>query len=113
MDTSSPDSLADEHEALLAFLYMCPAGLLQLDAAGTVQLANPPAARMLLPLLAVPALENLFDSLNTMPPRSATLLPPSLSLAAQSARTTASTSVLLRKIRWCCPALYCGSARTV
>lgn len=68
MDASSPDSLADEHEALLSFLYMCPAGLLQLNAAGAVQLANPPAARMLLPLLAVPALENLFDCLEHYAP---------------------------------------------
>lgn len=69
MDTAtSPESLEEDYETLLAFLYMCPAGLLQLDAAGTVQLANPPAAQILLPLLAVPVLENLFDCLERYAP---------------------------------------------
>lgn len=69
MDTAvSPASLEDEYEALLSFLYLCPVGLLQIDAAGRVQLANPPAAQMLLPLLAVPMLENLFDCLDRYAP---------------------------------------------
>jgi diguanylate cyclase (GGDEF)-like protein/PAS domain S-box-containing protein len=68
VDALLPDTSADEHEALLSFLYMCPAGLLQLDAAGVVQLANPPAAQMLLPLQAVPSLENLFDCLDRYAP---------------------------------------------
>ncbi len=63
-----PESLEQDYETLLAFLYMCPAGLLQLDAAGTVQLANPPAAQILLPLVAVPVLENLFDCLEQYAP---------------------------------------------
>jgi diguanylate cyclase (GGDEF)-like protein/PAS domain S-box-containing protein len=66
--TTVPGSPEDEHEALLAFLYMCPVGLLQLDAAGAVQLANPPAAQLLLPLSAVPMLENLFDCLERYAP---------------------------------------------
>lgn len=64
----SPEAPEDDYEALLAFLYMCPAGLLQLDATGAVQLANPPAVRMLLPLMASPMLENLFDCLESYAP---------------------------------------------
>ncbi|MFT8246240.1 diguanylate cyclase [Roseomonas sp. BN140053] len=63
-----PGSLEEEHEALLGFLYMCPAGLLQLDASGAVQMLNPPAAQMLLPLLATPVLENLFTCLEGYAP---------------------------------------------
>ena len=62
------DQAIDEHEDLLGFLHMCPAGLLQLDTVGNVLLANPYAARMLLPLLATPALDNLFDCLEGYAP---------------------------------------------
>ena len=39
-------------EELLRFLYMCPVGLVRTAASGDVQMMNPQAAQLLLPLTA-------------------------------------------------------------
>lgn len=57
------EELASEHEVMLGFLYMCPVGVLRLDADGTIQLINPHAAQLLLPAMQELALTNLFGAL--------------------------------------------------
>jgi diguanylate cyclase (GGDEF)-like protein/PAS domain S-box-containing protein len=55
-------------EELLRFLYMCPVGLVRTAASGDVQMMNPQAAQLLLPLTRRPMLENLFDALEGCAP---------------------------------------------
>ncbi len=55
-------------EDLLNFIYMCPVGLLRTTAGGAVQMINPEAAQLLLPLMRKPVLENLFDALEGFAP---------------------------------------------
>ena len=40
----------DEFEALLQFLYLCPVGLIQMDGTGAVEMMNPLAVQLLIPL---------------------------------------------------------------
>ena len=65
-----PDLMAGpaEDEALLNFLYMCPVGLLRTTANGDVQMINPRAAQLLMPLTRKPVLRNLFDALEACAP---------------------------------------------
>jgi diguanylate cyclase (GGDEF)-like protein/PAS domain S-box-containing protein len=60
--------LQAEHDALLGFLYLCPVGLLRTTAQGDVEMINPQAAQMLLPLTRQPVLQNLFDALEGCAP---------------------------------------------
>lgn len=60
--------LQTEHDALLGFLYMCPVGVLRASMNGDVQMINPHAAQMLLPITRVPMLHNLFDALSSCAP---------------------------------------------
>ena len=60
--------LQSEHEALLGFVYMCPVGVLRVAMNGDVQMINPHAAQMLLPLTRTPMLHNLFDALEACAP---------------------------------------------
>ncbi len=62
------DGLQTEHEALLGFVYMCPVGVLRTAMNGDVQMINPHAAQMLLPLTRTPMLYNLFDALEDCAP---------------------------------------------
>ncbi|TDG31551.1 EAL domain-containing protein [Paracraurococcus ruber] len=55
-------------EDLLQFLYLIPVGVLQFGPDGTIQLLNPMASQLLLPLLAEPRLDNLFDALRDLVP---------------------------------------------
>lgn len=55
-------------EELLKFLYMCPVGLLRTAANGDVQMVNPLAAQLLLPLTRRPMLQNLFEALEGCAP---------------------------------------------
>ena len=48
-----------EHEALLAFLYLCPAGVVQTGADGSVRMINPHAVQLLMPIARSPAISNL------------------------------------------------------
>jgi diguanylate cyclase (GGDEF)-like protein/PAS domain S-box-containing protein len=63
--TPAPQS---EHEALLTFLYMCPVGVLRAASNGDVQMLNPVAAQLLLPVARTPVLKNLFDALEDCAP---------------------------------------------
>jgi diguanylate cyclase (GGDEF)-like protein len=56
------------HEALLQFLYRAPIGLVQADAQGQVEIMNPMAASLLMPLSGDAGLENLFDALAPLLP---------------------------------------------
>lgn len=67
------------YDALVQFLYQAPIGLLQATIDGTVTMANPMAAQLLLPLATNGALDNLFDVLATPAPQ----------LRAQAAATPA------------------------
>jgi diguanylate cyclase (GGDEF)-like protein/PAS domain S-box-containing protein len=64
----APQPPVDEHEALLSFLYLCPIGVLQIDGQGGVQMLNPMASRLLMPLLHGAPLLNLFDVLAAFAP---------------------------------------------
>ena len=55
-------------DELLRFLYMCPVGLLRTAASGDVQIINPQAAQLLMPLTRTRALQNLFDALESCAP---------------------------------------------
>ncbi|WP_070273338.1 sensor domain-containing diguanylate cyclase, partial [Duganella sp. HH101] len=64
--TGVPD--AQEHEALLQFLYMAPVGLVQLAADGAILMLNPLSAQLLMPLSSDGGLTNLFDALAPVAP---------------------------------------------
>jgi diguanylate cyclase (GGDEF)-like protein/PAS domain S-box-containing protein len=57
-----------DEEELLSFFYMCPVGVLRTTADGTVQMINPEAAQLLMPLTRKPVLQNLFDALESCAP---------------------------------------------
>lgn len=57
-----------EYEALLQFLYLAPAGLVQLGADGAISMLNPRAAELLMPLSRDGGLSNLFDALAPVAP---------------------------------------------
>ena len=63
-----PGDLEAEHEALLSFLYLCPAGVVQTAADGAVRMINPHAAQLLIPLARSPAIDNLFTVLEHCAP---------------------------------------------
>ena len=50
-------------EALLQFMYMAPIGLIQADSRGQIELMNPMAVQLLMPLLPNGELENFFEAL--------------------------------------------------
>jgi diguanylate cyclase (GGDEF)-like protein len=60
------DKLA--YEALMQFLYRTPIGLLQADSDGAIDMLNPMAAQLLMPLAPHGALENLFAIFATAAP---------------------------------------------
>ncbi len=61
----APDfETGDEHEALLDFLYLCPHGMVQFDAAGEIAMINPAAMRLLAACNPeAVSITNLFDAL--------------------------------------------------
>lgn len=61
-------SVAQEHEALIQFLYQSPVGLIQTTADGEITLINPMAAQLLMPLAPEGLLTNLFDVLTPLAP---------------------------------------------
>ena len=61
-------ALESENEALLAFLYLCPAGVIQFDACGTVLMINPHAAQLLMPISASKSIANFFEALESCAP---------------------------------------------
>jgi len=60
--------LAEEHEALLQFLYIAPIGLAQMRIDGEILMINPLCAQLLMPLSRDGELANLFTVLQTVAP---------------------------------------------
>jgi diguanylate cyclase (GGDEF)-like protein/PAS domain S-box-containing protein len=61
-------ALEAENEALLGFLYLCPVGVVRTTENGDVEMINPLAAQLILPLTREPTLRNLFDALESCAP---------------------------------------------
>ncbi len=59
---------SDAYAALLQFLYRVPVGLVQTNLDGEVEMMNPKAAQMLMPLATDASLDNLFQVLSPMAP---------------------------------------------
>lgn len=62
------DDIAQEHEALLQFLYLAPIGLVQARQNGDILMVNPLCAQLLMPLAPDGALDNLFTVLQAVAP---------------------------------------------
>jgi diguanylate cyclase (GGDEF)-like protein len=60
---------ADDYETLMQFLYRAPVGLVQMSAAGAVEMMNPMSSRLLMPLAPDGNLENLFAVLEPTAPQ--------------------------------------------
>jgi len=58
------DDLARAHEELLQFFYLCPVGIVKFAPNGRIDMANPLAAQLLMPLARDAELENLFAVLS-------------------------------------------------
>lgn len=58
----------DAYEALVQFLYRAPIGLVQIDWAGSVELLNPMASNLLMPLVGNDGLDNLYTVLHRYAP---------------------------------------------
>ncbi len=63
-----PDSQPGALEALTEFLYIAPVGLIQFRMDGTIQIVNPLAAQLLLPLVPHDDLSNAFSALSRLVP---------------------------------------------
>jgi diguanylate cyclase (GGDEF)-like protein len=64
----------DAYEALVQFLYRAPIGLAQTSLDGTVDMLNPMASRLLMPLATAQGLDNLFDVLAPVAPHLASMV---------------------------------------
>lgn len=60
--------LESEYEALLSFMYLSPVGIVRSDKGGVVDMMNPLAAQLLMPLVKDGTIENIFDSLASVAP---------------------------------------------
>jgi len=67
-DGAGDGDLAQEHEALLQFVYMAPAGLIQARSDGEIAMINPVAAQLMMPLSRDGDLSNLFTALEDIAP---------------------------------------------
>jgi diguanylate cyclase (GGDEF)-like protein len=63
----------DAYEALVQFLYRAPIGLVQIDWAGSVELLNPMASNLLMPLVGSDGLDNLYTVLQAHAPELAAM----------------------------------------
>jgi diguanylate cyclase (GGDEF)-like protein/PAS domain S-box-containing protein len=70
LNAVNPDTndLESEYEALLSFMYLSPVGIIRSDQAGLVDMMNPLAAQLLMPLVKGGGIENIFDSLASVAP---------------------------------------------
>jgi predicted signal transduction protein with EAL and GGDEF domain len=59
----------DAYEALVQFLYRAPIGLVQMDREGGVEMLNPMASNLLMPLARDGGLDNLFATLECVAPQ--------------------------------------------
>ncbi|MEO7937614.1 MAG: EAL domain-containing protein [Burkholderiaceae bacterium] len=66
-----PDAIVspEDHESLIQFLYLAPVGLVQCDRDGAIDMINPKAAQLLLPLSSTADLDNLFAVLEGVAPQ--------------------------------------------
>lgn len=62
------DTIEEEYEALLQFLYLMPVGVVQLTPDGAIGMLNPLSAQLLMPLSPDGGLDNLFDALEQVAP---------------------------------------------
>jgi diguanylate cyclase (GGDEF)-like protein/PAS domain S-box-containing protein len=67
-DEQSNDSIESEYEALLSFMYLSPVGLVRTDPGGKIDMLNPMATQLLMPLVKSLGLENLFETLSSVAP---------------------------------------------
>jgi len=63
----------DAYEALVQFLYRAPIGLVQTSLDGAVEMLNPMASNLLMPLARDGGLDNLFTVLDDVAPQVRTL----------------------------------------
>ncbi|MFN3314235.1 MAG: diguanylate cyclase [Hyphomonas sp.] len=66
--TRQPETPPDALEALTEFLYIAPVGLIRFDMDGTIRIANPRAAQLLMPLTPAGDLENAFSAMAPLVP---------------------------------------------
>ena len=62
------NDVESEYEALLSFMYLSPVGIVRCDKSGCVDMMNPLAAQLLMPLVKGGNIENIFDSLASVAP---------------------------------------------
>jgi len=74
MEPKVQHEAVDAYEALVQFLYRAPIGLAQTSLDGTVDMLNPMASRLLMPLATAQGLDNLFDVLAPVAPHLATMV---------------------------------------
>lgn len=67
-DCQDNDSVGSEYEALLSFMYLSPVGLVRTDPYGKIDMLNPMATQLLMPLVKSLGLENLFETLSSVAP---------------------------------------------
>jgi diguanylate cyclase (GGDEF)-like protein len=79
----------DAYEALVQFLYRAPIGLVQIDPTGAVELLNPMASNLLMPLAGSDGLDNLYTVLQVNAPE----------LAAMAAAFTDSSGIICDALR--------------
>lgn len=61
-------SLEEEHEALLSFMYLCPIGIVRSTLIGEVEMLNPLAVQLLMPLAGPLGITNMFENLSSVAP---------------------------------------------
>jgi diguanylate cyclase (GGDEF)-like protein len=64
-----PNATAESYESLMQFLYRAPIGLVQVTIEGDVEMINPMAASLLMPLSRAANLDNLFLTLGEVAPQ--------------------------------------------
>ena len=74
MEPKVQQDAVDAYEALVQFLYRAPIGLAQTSLDGTVDMLNPMASRLLMPLATAQGLDNLFDVLAPVAPHLASMV---------------------------------------
>jgi diguanylate cyclase (GGDEF)-like protein/PAS domain S-box-containing protein len=88
-NSSTTGSAAGALEELLQFLYLMPVGVLKFRADGAIDLLNPMAAQILMPLISTPALDDIYTALAALAP----------DLRLQVARYSADTGTILDRQR--------------
>src|SRR5471030_2994288 len=62
------DSIESDYEALISFMYLSPVGLVRSDLSGKIDMLNPMATQLLMPLVKSIGLGNLFETLASAAP---------------------------------------------